>query len=152
MTRSALIVLILFLLVSPGWAQPEDSDGVRIFSDSLRIMDQTGIIQFEGNVRILLKEATMTCDRLTVHTSEEDPSQVVSGTASGTVTMVRGEEKVQAGEAYFDLEKAIVDLTGSPSLFKGRTTIQAERIVYSLDEGTAQFLGTVKAVFLTEGE
>jgi lipopolysaccharide transport protein LptA len=152
MMRSITALLLVFMLCSPGWAQPDRGDGIRIFSDSLRIMDQTGMIHFEGNVKVQLTEAVLTCDRLTVRTSEQDPSKVLSGKASGSVVMERGQEKVEAGEALFDLEKDTVELTGSPSLLKGRTTIQAERIVYMLDEGTAAFHGPVKAVFLTEGE
>lgn len=152
MTRSTVILLALLMFGSPGWAQPDKGQGIRIFSDSLRITDQTGVIQFDGNVRVQLAEATLTCDRLTVRTSEQDPSQVLSGTAMGRVVMERGQERVEAGEANFDLEKATVDLTGSPSLLKGRTTIQAERIIYMLNEGTAEFHGPVKAVFMTAEE
>lgn len=152
MKRPFLVLIILLVFVLPAWAQPDNDDGIRIFSDSLRIMDQTGVIQFEGNVRIQMKDATLTCDRLTVRTSEQDPSQVVSGTAVGGVSMERGEERVQAGEAHFDLDEAMVELTDSPSLIRGKATIQAERILYSLEEGTAQFHGPVKAVFQTEGK
>jgi len=152
MKRLAVIFQILLVLTSPVWSGADDSGEVRILSDSLKMMDQTGVIQFEGSVRIQLKEATLTCDRLTVRTDESDPSRVVSGVAAGNVLMVRGEERVEAGEARFDLVKGTVDLTGSPSLLKGRTTIQAERIIYSLEQGTAEFLGPVRAVFLAEGE
>jgi lipopolysaccharide transport protein LptA len=152
MKRSIVLLLILLMFGSTGWAQLEKGDEIRILSDSLRITDQTGVIQFEGSVRVLLTETTLTCDSLTVRTSVEDPSQVLSGRAVGNVVVERGQERVEAGEANFDIEKGTVELTGSPFLIKGRTTIQADRIIYLLDEGTADFQGPVRAVFLPAGE
>jgi lipopolysaccharide transport protein LptA len=148
MRRLTAAALILLILGSPGWAATEGQEGeVRIFSDSLRIMDKTGEVQFEGSVKVQLSGTTLTCDRLIVNTSAEDPSKVVSGTATGKVVMERGQERIEAGEARFDLRSSTVDLTGSPVLFKGSTTIHAERIVYLLEEGTATFDGPVRAVF-----
>lgn len=152
MKRTIVLLLVLFMLGTTGWAKSERGEEVRIFSDSLRIVDQTGIIRFEGNVRVEMTEATLVCERLTVRTSEGDPSRVLSGAAVGNVVLERGQERVEAGEANIDVEKGTVELTGSPSLIKGRTIIQANRIVYMLDEGTAAFEGPVKAVFLPEGE
>jgi lipopolysaccharide transport protein LptA len=153
MKRLIVGAMILTMFSSPGWTQTAgEGDVVKIFSDSLQIMDRTGQVQFEGNVRAELSETILSCDKLFVRTSERDPSKVTSGMASGNVVMVRGQERIEAQEARFDLESATVDLTGSPRLLKGKTTILAERIVYMLDEGTAVFHGPVSAVFVAEGE
>jgi lipopolysaccharide transport protein LptA len=145
--------VILLNLGSLALSQPLD-EGIRILSDSLKIRDQTGVVQFEGNVLVKISGASMTCDQLTVHTSKEDASKVLSGTAIGRVVVVmeREEDRVEAEEARFDLETATVELVGSPRLFRGKTTIQAERIVYLLEEGTATFHGSVRAVFTAAGE
>ena len=141
-------VMILLMAVSMVWAQTaETGKEVRILSDSLLIMDRSGVVQFEGQVRVQLKGAKLSCDHLVVRTSEEDPSIVLSGTATGHVVMEHGGDRVEAGEARFDLESSTVDLKGSPRLLRDRTTISAERIVYLISEGTATFHGPVKAVF-----
>ena len=153
MKRLTAIGLITLMLGPTAWADPiPDESEVRIFSDSLRLVDRTGVVQFEGNVQIEFTGMTMSCDQLTVRTSQEDPSKVLSGTATGHVAMNHSQDRIEAGEARFDLERSTVDLTDSPSLFRGQTTIHAERIVYLLDEGTATFYGPVRAVFVKAGE
>lgn len=139
--------MFLLLTCVTAWAQPVDMEEVRIFSESLRIMDRSGIVEFEGPVRVEVRGVEVSCDHLVVNTSQNDPMIVLSGTATGNVVMVRGEERVEAGKARFDLEKETVELTGSPRLVKGQTIIGAERIIYLLREGTATFQGPVRAVF-----
>ncbi len=153
MKRVSASVMILLLAAAAAWAGPAGTGSeIRVFSDSLRIKDQSGVVEFEGQVRVYLQGAEMGCDRLVVLTSENNPAVVLSGTASGHVVIERGEDRVEAGEARFDLEKETVDLTGSPRLQRGQTSISAERILYRLDDGTASFLGPVKAVFAGEGK
>ena len=141
-------VMILLMAVSMVWAQTaETGKEVRILSDSLLIMDRSGVVHFERHDRDQINGANLNCHHLDVLTNEEDPSIVLSGTATGHVVMEHGGDRVEAGEARFDLESSTVDLKGSPRLLRDRTTISAERIVYLISEGTATFHGPVKAVF-----
>jgi lipopolysaccharide export system protein LptA len=139
--------IALFLLIVAATAQAVEGEEVRIFSESLRIAEQSGTVEFEGKVRIEIRGAAVVCDHLIVRTSENDPSDVLSGTATGGVVVERGEDRVQADEAHLDLVADTVELTGSPSLSRGQTVISARKIVYRLDEGTATFLGPVMATF-----
>ncbi|UCF88465.1 MAG: hypothetical protein JSV70_08660 [bacterium] len=140
----------VFYLASSAWCASEQ--GVTIRSESLVIEEKTGDIQFEGKVQVRMAEVVMGCDTLKVHTDEADPSRILRGEASGNIVLTRGNDRLEAGMAEFDLKSGMVELTGAPRLMREKTTIEAERIVYSLDEGTASFMGPVKALFGVEGD
>ena len=141
-------MVALFFFAFPAGGQAVDAaGGVKIQSDSLRIMDQSGEIQFEGQVRVDLEGARLTCERLLLQTTGEDPPEVLRGTATGGVVIIRGSDRVTAERARFDLRDGTVELSGSPRLERGDATISARRILYRLDEGTADFEGGVRAEF-----
>ncbi len=140
---SSLLLLILFLTV-PAWGADA---GVEVNSDNLRIEERSGVIHFEGNVHVRLADAALTCDLLTVRTSQNDPSSVREGEASGNVVLERGGDRIEAGKATFDLVGGKVELIGRPRLTRADSTITSRRITYSLEDGTASFEGPVKAVF-----
>jgi lipopolysaccharide export system protein LptA len=99
-----------------------------------------------------MAEVVLTCDILIVHADETDASKILSGETSGNVVMIRGNDRVEAREAVFDLETGKVELTGTPRLTRGETTIEGEKIVYLIEEGTASFFGPVRALFKAPGD
>lgn len=130
----------------------EVGKGIRIQSESMRVMDQSGEIRFQGKVRVDLEGTRMECDRLDLQASEGDPPEVYRGTATGNVLIVRGQDRVIADEARFDLREGTVELRGSPRLERGDATITARTILYRLQEGTADFQGQVEAEFEIPGD
>jgi lipopolysaccharide export system protein LptA len=125
---------------------------VTVSSDSLQIQEKTGDIQFEGKVEVRMGDVVLNCDFLTVHADDADTSRILSGEASGNVVMTREGDRVEAREAYFDLEAGNVQLTGVPRLIREDATIEAEKIVYSIEEGTVSFSGPVRALFKAPGD
>ena len=91
--------------------------------------------------------ARLTCGRLLLQTTGEDPPEVLGGTATGGVVITRGPDRITADRGRFDLKAGTVELSGSPRLERGDATISARRILYRLDEGTADFEGEVRAEF-----
>ncbi len=140
-----LIVLLIAGLAAAGLTAAEE--GVTVRSDSLQIQEKTGNIRFQGGVEVRMGEMMLSCDLLVVHTDEADPSRIMSGEGSGNIVMIRGSDRVESQEAAFDLEAGIVELSGGPRLIREKTTIQADRIIYSLDKGTVSFHGPVRALF-----
>lgn len=148
MRRPGATLLILGFL-SLASALPSAEGRVEVFSDALRITDRTGVVHFEGHVRVELEEGMLTCDRLVIRTSADDPSRILSGTAFGNVVLVHGTDRAEADQAVFDLERGTVELKGSPRLLRDSASILADRIVYLLEQGTATLYGPVRAVFET---
>ena len=123
-----------------------------ISSSSLQLQERQGDIRFEGNVEGRMSDIVLNCDLLTVRTDTADPSKILSGKATGNIVLTKGADRVEATEADFDLEKGQVVLSGVPRLTREDTTIEAERIIYSIDDGTASFKGPVRALFKSPGE
>ena len=142
--------VLIMCLTTAAWAAPEK--GVTVRSNSLQIQEKTGDIRFEGEVEVRMAEVVLTCDILTVHVDETDASKILSGETSGNVVMTRGNDRIEAREAVFDLEAGKVELTGTPRLTRGETTIEGEKIVYWIKDGTAFFSGPVKALFKAPGD
>lgn len=142
-------VLTLCLSVT-AWAAPDKS--VTIHSESLKIQERTGDISFEGDVEARMADVVLYCDLLTVQADKVDPSRILSGKASGNVALIKGSERVEASHAVFDLEKGQVVLTGGPRMTREGITIEAQQIIFSIDAGTASFMGTVRALFKAPGD
>ncbi|UCG39170.1 MAG: hypothetical protein JSV00_02745 [bacterium] len=151
MRTPSFTLLALLLALSTALAGPQ-AEQISILSETLIMQDRTGDVIFEGKVRVSLPDADVSCDRLTVRTSREDLSRVLSGTATGHVVLTREMDRVEADEAHFDLIENTVELTGSPRLSREGTSVEAERIIYRLEKGTATFFGPVRAVFVTPGQ
>ena len=145
-----MAAVLSMCLATAAWAAP-DKD-VTVHSDSLRIQERTGDIRFEGNVEVWMEGVVLSCDLLTVQTDSADSSKVMSGQAAGNVVLVRGTDRVESQEAVFDLEAGNIELTGAPRMIREETTIEAERIVYSVEKGLASFFGPVRALFKATGD
>jgi len=144
-SAAAALLIGIFLSASTVLAVPET--GVTVNSDSLQIQETTGSIRFEGHVRANLTDGVLNCDVLIVQVEGKDSSRIRSGEATGNVVLTRGGDRVEAQKAFFDLEAGKVKLTGVPRLIRKNSTIQAETIIYSMDQGAVSFSGSVKALF-----
>ena len=144
----AAFIMVFFTVTA--WAASDKS--VTVNSTSLQFEEKTGDIRFEGDVEVRMDEFVLSCDLLVVQADEIDPSRILSGRASGNVVLTRGNDRVQAEEAVFDLKIGKVELTGGPQLIREESTIKAEKIVYSIEEGSASFEGPVRALFKAAGD
>ena len=144
----AAFIMVFFTVTA--WAASDKS--VTVNSTSLQFEEKTGDIRFEGDVEVRMAEFVLSCDLLVVQADEIDPSRILSGRASGNVVLTRGNDRVQAEEAVFDLKIGKVELTGGPQLIREESTIKAEKIVYSIEEGSASFEGPVRALFNAAGD
>ena len=144
----AAIIMVFF--TATAWAASDKN--VTVSSTTLQIQEKTGDIRFEGKVEVRTAEIVLYCDLLIVQTDKTDPSKILSGMASGNVLLTRGNDRVKAEKAVFDLEAGKVELTGVPQLTREEATIEAEKIVYSIEEGTVSFQGPVRAIFKAVGD
>ncbi|MCJ7500192.1 hypothetical protein MUP29_08040 [bacterium] len=144
------VAVLIMCLAAGAWAA--SANGVTVRSNSLQIQEKTGDILFEGEVEVRMAEMVLTCDLLNVKADAADPSKILSGEASGSVVMTRGKDMAESQKAVFDLETGNLELTGLPRLTREETTIEAEKIVYSIAKGTASFSGPVRAFFKAPGD
>lgn len=117
---------------------------------------------FRGNVKVLQGDLTLTCDRLMVVNEEERAkneqnnhakgrqgssgrtTDIKSITAEGHVKIVQGNRTVLAGKAVYDSAKKTITLTEKPRLWQCGDVVEAEKIIFHLDENRSEFKGGIK--------
>jgi lipopolysaccharide export system protein LptA len=136
-----ILVLSLTGLLSPGVTASSEKE-ITVRSDSMRIEELKGEIQFMGNVVLTYQEAVLTCNTLVLLTENKSPSGVQRGIAEGNVVITHLEDRAEADRAEFDV----------PKLIRDRNIISATKITYFLGSGIANFEGPVEATIITPEE
>jgi lipopolysaccharide export system protein LptA len=110
---------------------------------------------FEGNVKVVQGNITLTCDKLSIaydsdavtpienrsKKNGQDDRNIKSITASGNVKIVQDERMATAGKAIFDSVNRIVTLTDNPRIWQGHDAGIANAIIMYLDENRWEFQG-----------
>ncbi|UCF31658.1 MAG: hypothetical protein JSV26_04405 [bacterium] len=149
-TASGLFAILLLVMAPPGHAGSEREISIR--ADTLQIEEARGEIRFEGGVTLEYGDVEMSCNTLILFTEGGGTGEVVRGQAMGDVRLTRLEDRLEAGSAYFDIKRGVVELEDSPHLTRGGSRISAARIAYQVDNGLARFEGPVKAKILPGGD
>ena len=139
---SAIFLVVLWLLASPGQAAVAKDNPVHIVSDTLEAYQQQKKVVFIGHVVAKQGELTIRGDRLTVFYVEEGNSGPNEEGLAGKIdrVVVDGNVKitqkkvVATGEhvVYFSKENKIV-LTGKPRVEKGKDFVLGDKITLYLD-------------------
>lgn len=151
------ILLCLPLLATPalaedlafGSARDTADQPVQVEADTLSVNQNDGQAMFSGNVAISQGEMLLSADKVFV-TYDEDGTGVKSLQASGGVTLVNGPDAAEAEQADYDIDKAIVVLTGSVMVSQGQNVISGDKVTINLDTGTAQVGGRVRTTLETK--
>jgi lipopolysaccharide export system protein LptA len=110
---------------------------------------------FEGNVKVVQGNITLTCDKLSIAYDNDagTPTENRSGkngrvddkiksiTAEGNVKIVQDDRMATAGKAFFDRVNRIIKLTDNPRIWQGRDAGIANAIIMYLDENRWEFQG-----------
>jgi lipopolysaccharide export system protein LptA len=114
---------------------------------------------FEGAVKVVQDDVTLTCDKLVIVYNEkkgaaptesgnrklpkdwQTAGNIKSITASGNVKIVQNERMATAGKALYDNVKRTITLTESPRIWQGRDAGIADTIIMYLDENRSEFRG-----------
>ncbi len=142
-TFSAVFCIAVVLFIHGSSVAQDD---LRIQSESMVIDESSGNIKFHGNVTLRKDSITISCDDLTLFSSESEPDSIARVIALGNVVFMMEDDSIHSERAEFDLENSRVVLTGKTLFKRGTERISANRIIYNLDTGTASFSGSVDAV------
>jgi lipopolysaccharide export system protein LptA len=114
---------------------------------------------FEGAVKVVQDDVTLTCDKLVIVYEEkkgtaptesrnrklpkdwQTAGNIKSITASGNVKITQNERMATAGKALYDNVKRTITLTESPRIWQGRDAGIADTIIMYLDENRSEFRG-----------
>ena len=156
--------LILCVALSAAYAEngylalgqgPHKLDIKDLKADKTTILSERSI--WEGNVKIILGNITLTCDKLVALYDANEGTAIKGGrkspgnwstgeniksiTASGNVKIVQDDRMATAGKAILDKVNRIIKLTDNPRIWQGRDAGIANAIIMYLDENRWEFQG-----------
>jgi lipopolysaccharide export system protein LptA len=114
---------------------PIDVDAARI-----EIQDAANQAVFSGDVVIRQGKLTLYADSVKVlYTRKSGDPQMQRLDARGNVRLVSPTEKASANVGIYDVDKAIITMTGNVTLDRGGSKLKGERLVLNLVTGQSSF-------------
>lgn len=153
-TRLKVGFLLVMLSSSAAFAQFEaDSNApIEITSDTMEWMNEERIAIARGNADAVQGRYKLHADVLTAYLSQSDgdtADKIKLITADGNVSLTTPEESARGENGEYDVEKGIVELTGSVVLTQGQNVLRGEKLVMDLNSGrsTLESKERVQAIF-----
>lgn len=124
---------------------------IQVESESLSVDQDDGTAIFTGEVLVEQDRMRLSAGEVRV-VYDESQSRIRSLAASGSVTLVSGEDAAEADRADYDVEDGEVVMQGNVLLLRGASTIASERMRVDVTEGTALLEGRVRTVLSGSGD
>ncbi|AIT80288.1 OstA family protein [Novosphingobium pentaromativorans US6-1] len=124
--------------VFPG----HDTDApVDYAADRIELQDKQNRVVLTGNVDIKQTDLRLRAARTVVNFTNADELKLQRITASGGVTVTRGNEVATGDTAIYDFNKRIITMIGNASLKRDSDTLRGGRFVIDLKSGVSSASG-----------
>lgn len=157
-TRFAGAFVAMMMIAGSAFAQAQQpfstfthdsSQPMEIVSDRLGISQQAQTADFIGNVEVMQGTLTMRADRITV-TYDEATGDVRQLIATGNVLLSSGTEAAEGQSADYNVESGFLTMEGDVLLTQGQSALSAQTMRINLNDGTGDFSGRVRTVFVPQ--
>lgn len=112
----------------------EEERRLEITAKSLVYKPEEFLLNYEGDVKLLVGDVSLTADDLFIKVSEQE-HDMETVIARGGVRILRGSYEALSEEALFDLTKETIELMGGPVLIdKQRGRIQGDKLTFHLSD------------------
>jgi len=139
-----------------GGVSYDGSQPIEITAERLSIDQDDGSALFSGNVIAGQGEMRLSADEMRVEyvsdDSAADAGQISRLFASGSVTLVNGDDAAEARQAVDVIDSGDLVLTGDVVLIRGRSTLAANRMEVNLESGVATMEGRVRTILNPEDD
>jgi lipopolysaccharide export system protein LptA len=106
--------------------------------------DRANQVIFSGGVIVTQAGLTIRSDRMLVNFSDAGKLEIQRITATGGVTITRGDERASGDNAIYDFGRRIITLAGNVALRRGGDTLNGGRLVIDLASGLSTVDGTAR--------
>ncbi len=120
-----LMIVLLFSFVSAGALRAEEKQTV-ITADTLLFDYQRSIAVFEGSVRVVDPQVTLTCEKLFVYFDSNN--QIESVVARENVHIVQEDRHARAERAVYRATEGSIVLTKNARLYRGVEILEGDEI------------------------
>lgn len=111
-------------------------DTLTVTADEMSFSNQTGVVEFSGNVAVVRSDMRMRAQHLTVTLDRDgegaERRRIRRMVAEGEVTFTYGDRTATAGRAEYDPLAGVVVLTEQPSVSDPSMTVVGKRITVDL--------------------
>lgn len=99
--------------------------------------DKANRVIFSGGVIVNQAGLRLQSDRMLVNFSDAGSLEIQRITATGGVTITRGEERASGDNAIYDFNRRIITMAGNVRLRRGGDTLNGGRLTIDLDSGVS---------------
>jgi len=107
----------------------------------IELQDRENRVALSGQVVVTQAGLTVSSDRMLVNYTDTESLNVQRITATGGVTVSRGNERARGDVAIYDFDRRIITMAGNVSLSRGTDTLNGGRLVIDLQSGLSSVDG-----------
>lgn len=124
-------------LAAQGIARHDSRAPVTYDAGKFVLDDRANRAIFSGGVIVNQADLRMQSDRVLVDFSDGGRLEIQRITATGGVTVTRGEERATGDNAVYDLNRRVITMAGNVRLRRGADTLNGGRLTIDLDSGVS---------------
>ena len=108
----------------------------------IELQDRENRVVFSGGVTVNQADLTIRSDRMLVNYTDTQELEIQRITATGGVTITRGNERASGDNAIYDFNRRIITMAGNVRLRRGNDTLNGGRLVIDLESGLSSVDGS----------
>jgi lipopolysaccharide export system protein LptA len=122
-------------LAAQGIARHDSRAPVTYDAGKFVLDDRANQVIFSGGVIVNQADLRIQSDRMLVNFTDGGNLEIQRITATGGVTITRGDERASGDNAIYDFGRRIITMAGNVSLRRGTDTLNGGRLVIDLNSG-----------------
>ena len=118
----------------------------------IELQDRQNRVLLSGNVTVTQAGLRVNSQRMLVNFSDAGSLSIQRITATGGVTVSRGNERASGDVAIYDFNRRIITMAGNVRLKRGSDTLNGGRLVIDLQSGVSSIDGRASGSSAVSGE
>lgn len=128
-------------LQAQGIAAHDSRAPVDIAADRIELEDRANRVVFTGGVSVTQAGLNISAARMLINYTDAEGLEIQRITATGGVTITRGDERATGNNAIYDFNRRIITMAGDVRLRRGGDTLNGGRLVIDLQTGRSSVDG-----------
>ncbi|MBI1824331.1 MAG: hypothetical protein HYR80_09505 [Nitrospirae bacterium] len=141
------ILFLLLILAAPSLAEDasnfsekeiKSNKPIQITSKKMMVFNLEKIMTFEGDVKVVKGDLTMTSNRVKIHFKEQSSTlkrqEISVIEAEGNVHLIRGNREAKAERAEYQQDAETIVLTGSPEGWDNQYKVSGTKMTIFLKQ------------------
>jgi lipopolysaccharide export system protein LptA len=128
-------------LRAQGIASHNTRAPVSVDAERIDVQERENRVAFSGDVVVTQAGLTVRAQRMLLNYVDAQSLELQRITATGGVSVTRGNERATGSTAIYDFNRRIITLAGNVELRRGDNTLSGGRLVIDLDTGLSSVDG-----------